>query len=244
MTIISASGYIITLGIALSNRKFNNYYNNDDYNNNNGDEDGSGDQDYSNSQVSIASQAMLFSFAWTAISSLSLGIFGTMLLGVISPNGNLYSCCPSKIVKVSPMSMGTFIGALLMYANLTLVCAILFGQFNIRDYTYGEEDEGNRNAPEIQYLSEYAIQKSSAAFSFFCLFLTIMYAAFAVVMYTYQGEIMEEILEEMRAEALAPSPEKGLTLHPSGGNNYYAGGPLESPKKFITSEADISPGVV
>ena len=49
------------------------------------------------------------------------------------------------------MTIGSFIGAWLMYANLTHVCSVLFGEFKVRDYTEGggenedKQDNGKQN---------------------------------------------------------------------------------------------------
>ena len=82
----------------------------------------------------------------------------------------------------------------------------------------------------MQWLNSNAIQKSSTAFSFLCLFLAIMYSGFAVTLYSSQEELMEEISNDAKAEALEPSRGSSqMTLHPSGN---YVGGSMESPKKF------------
>jgi len=84
----------------------------------------------------------------------------------------------------------------------------------------------------MEWLSSYAIQKSSTAFSFLCLFLAITYSSFAVTLYSSQEALMKEIVEDAKAEALEPSPETGqMTLHPSGN---YVGGSMEPRNKFIT----------
>lgn len=79
----------------------------------------------------------------------------------------------------------------------------------------------------MEWLNSFAIQRSSTAFSFLCLFLAILYAGFGVILYSNQEELMKEIQEEARAEALEPSPQKNkMNLHPSGN---YVGGSMDSP---------------
>lgn len=156
------------------------------------------------------------------MSAVALGFAGTMVLGVLTPGGTHYTCFPSKVVQTSPTMIGAFIGSLIMFANLLFICAILFGQFNIRDFSYGDEEE-ERGGKEMQWLNSYAIQKSSTAFSFLCLFLAIMYSGFAVTLYSSQEELMTEIVNDAKAEALEPSPgiNNHMSLHPSG--NYVGG---------------------
>lgn len=262
---ITAAGFVITLGVALSHDRRGDDYLDDRTNDGDGDGDNdegeSADQrgyyDASGSTVSVASRAMLFAFAWTGASSCSLSLVGSMLLGVVSPfSGELYSCCPSRVVRITPVSMGTFVGALLMYANLTLLCAVLFGQFNIRDRSFREDeqegDEGRNNDVDNYYsFSEYAARRSSAAFSVLCLASTVSYAAFALVLCAHREDIMAEMAEEERAEALAPSPPalgdhhhhrhrpRPISLHPSGDHAYYVGGPLTGTvSEFLTTTSE------
>ena len=63
-----------------------------------------------------------------------LVIYGFVLLGVTVPfTGKYYSCCPSNVHRMTPITLGSFGGSLLMFANLTLVCAILFGEFQVKN---------------------------------------------------------------------------------------------------------------
>jgi len=226
---LSALGYIICLCITLQSRSyFNNYLNNQEEEN---DENDREDWEGNNLTVSIASRAMLFSYIWTAMSASALGVAGTIVLGVLSPRGQHYTCFPSKIIQTSPITIGAFVGSLIMFANLLFICAILFGQFNIRDYSFGNGDEEEKGGREMQWLNSYAIQKSSTAFSFLCLFLAIIYVGFAVILYSNQEQLMQEIKDDARVEALEPSPDSNhLTLHPSG---HYVGGKMEKPNEFI-----------
>jgi hypothetical protein len=69
---------------------------------------------------------------WTAVLSGIIVIYGTVILGVQSPTGKYYQCCSGNVHRLTPMSLGAFGGSLMMFANLTLVCAILFGEFEVR----------------------------------------------------------------------------------------------------------------
>jgi len=181
--------------------------NEDDYDEGN-DNDGE-------AKISVTSRAMAFAALWTALLSLGMSVFGTIILGWQSPTGIYYVCFPGKVHRTTSLSLGTFIGALLMYSNLTLVCSIIFGEFQIRDYQKdGEAKENNQDG---------TIDRSSLAFSIMCLFLTVLYAGFAAIVYFYHESIIEETLADAREEALQPSPDLGVNLHPGGG---YVGGKL------------------
>lgn len=102
------------------------------------------------------------------------------------------------------MVIGAFIGSLLMYANLTLVCSVLFGEFKVRDYHEGEEAREEDN-------QDRALSRSSTAFSIMCMFLTILYAGFAALVFTYNSDLIRENEEDERREALRPSDENTMS---------------------------------
>lgn len=86
------------------------------------------------SSISVTPRAMVFAAMWTAVLSGILAIYGTVILGVRMPNGKYYACCAGNVHRMTPLSLGAFGGSLLMFANLTLVFAILFGAFEVRSW--------------------------------------------------------------------------------------------------------------
>jgi len=177
------------------------------------DDDYEEEEEEENRVTSVTSRAETFAVLWTAILAMGISIYGTTVLGLQSPTGKYYNCCSSAVFRTSPLSLGVFIGALLMFANLTMVCSILFGEFQIRDYQNGEGDRDRDRA-------ENSVERSSLAFSIMCLFLTILYAIFAVLLWIYHEDILAEIEADAREEALQPSPPGDL--HPGVGG--YVGG--------------------
>jgi small-conductance mechanosensitive channel len=105
----------------------NSYYNDD--NNNGGRENQQNEKD---AQIAVTSRALAFSALWTAVLAALMAVFGTVILGWQSPTGLYYTCCSSSVHRTTPLGLGSFIGALLMFANLTLVCSVLFGEFEVR----------------------------------------------------------------------------------------------------------------
>lgn len=83
------------------------------------------------SAISVTPRAMVFAAIWTAVLSGILAIYGTVILGVRMPMGKYYACCAGNVHRMTPLSLGAFGGSLLMFANLTLVFAILFGAFEV-----------------------------------------------------------------------------------------------------------------
>jgi hypothetical protein len=82
-------------------------------------------------ELAVTSRAMAFAAMWTAVLASLLAIFGAVVLGWQSPTGVYYTCCSPQVHRTTPLALGSFIGALLMFANMTLVCSILFGEFDV-----------------------------------------------------------------------------------------------------------------
>ncbi len=100
-----------------------NYYNNGE---------GGGGENSMDPELAVTSRALAFSALWTAVLSTLMSVFGTVILGFQSPfSGQYYLCCDRNVHRTTPLGLGSFIGALLMLANLTLICSILFGEFEV-----------------------------------------------------------------------------------------------------------------
>jgi hypothetical protein len=120
VTCLTATAYIVALIFTLSAKG-------SDSNNNNND-DGRERRDV---EMAVTSRAMAFASLWTAVLATLMAIFGAVILGWQSPTGMYYTCCSPQVHRTTPLALGSFIGALLMFANLTLVCSILFGEFEV-----------------------------------------------------------------------------------------------------------------
>ena len=138
VTILTAISFLTTFIFAMSTTNEENeddaYYNYKNGNNKNGEE---GSQDEAEDavydpEVAVTSRALAFSALWTGVLAALLSVFGTVILGWQSPTGQYYTCCSSSVHRTTPLGIGSFIGALLMFSNLTLVCSVLFGEFQVR----------------------------------------------------------------------------------------------------------------
>ena len=133
VTILTFLAFLTALTFTLSARNLYNddydYSNNNYYNNNNENREEDEEMD---PEVAVTSRAMAFAALWTAVLASLLTVFGTVVLGWQSPTGQYYTCCSSNVHRTTPLSLGSFIGALIMFANLTLVCSVLFGEFEVR----------------------------------------------------------------------------------------------------------------
>uniref|UniRef100_A0A7S4JA12 Uncharacterized protein n=1 Tax=Odontella aurita TaxID=265563 RepID=A0A7S4JA12_9STRA len=155
--------------------------------------------------IVVSSRAMAFAAVWTAILAGIMAVYGTVVLGVQSLSGKYYWCCSKDVHNTTPLSIGMFIGSLLMFANVTLVCSVLFSEFQVRDFNvYGKQYE-------YEDESEKSVERSSMAFSVTCMFLTILYAGFAGLVFAFSDTLMEENIADERNEKLSPSdPEAPL----------------------------------
>mmetsp|Transcript_59210 Transcript_59210/g.144744 ORF Transcript_59210/g.144744 Transcript_59210/m.144744 type:complete len:296 (-) Transcript_59210:6055-6942(-) len=201
VTLLSAISFMTAFIFAIvgdtnnNNSSSNNggYYN---YNNNNMEGE-DGDQQNSNSPLlAVTSRALAFSATWTGVLVALMSVFGTVVLGFQSPTGQYYTCCSSSVHRTTPLGLGSFIGSLLMLANLTLICAVLFGDFKISDRDNresgggGEENQAEEEA--YHYWGRTRENRSSVAFSYLCLFLTLLYAGFAALTFVFANGVIDE----------------------------------------------------
>ena len=127
VNILSAVAFLSALIFTISIKKDEDE---DGYYNNNAEERNE-EQDDMEPVIALTSRAMAFAALWTAVMATLLAIFGTVVLGWQSPTGQYYTCCSPQVHRTTPIALGSFIGALLMFANLTLVCSVLFGEFEV-----------------------------------------------------------------------------------------------------------------
>mmetsp|Transcript_21606 Transcript_21606/g.30264 ORF Transcript_21606/g.30264 Transcript_21606/m.30264 type:complete len:253 (-) Transcript_21606:268-1026(-) len=168
--------FLVTITYSMSYRR--QYEEVEDDNNNN---DG---------QIAFAviTRAMVFVSLWTVLISIILGIFGSIVLGFQIPFGRYYWCFSGKVLQTSPLVLGIFIGSMLMFANLTLVCSFLFGNFEF--YNYGEEED--MGGIDENQISKIATRRTSLAFSMLCMFLTLIYAGSAAIVFHFSSSLLEE----------------------------------------------------
>ena len=137
MNILAFLAFIFAVSFAVDSASYgsdddNLYgYNYNDNNNNNNNNNMNNQWNEQQPSIAITSQAMTFAALWTAILAGILGVFGTMVLGVVSPTGTYYACCAQNVHRSTPVGIGAFIGALFMFANLTMVSAVIFGEFHV-----------------------------------------------------------------------------------------------------------------
>jgi hypothetical protein len=131
LTILTAIAFLTAFIFAITTNTGDdedNYHDYYDYN----DKNSQDEQGRSDPEVAVTSRALAFSALWTGVLAALMSIFGTVILGWQSPTGQYYTCCSSSVHRTTPLGLGSFIGALLMLSNLTLICSVLFGEFEVR----------------------------------------------------------------------------------------------------------------
>lgn len=237
ITILTAISFLTAFIFAMSAAS-DEYDNNQYYNYNDNDKNGEGSQDEAryDPEVAVTSRALAFSALWTGVLAALLSVFGTVILGWQSPTGLYYTCCSSSVHRTTPLGIGSFIGALVMFANLTLVCSVMFGEFQIRDNHEGE-DRGGAAANPVYGQRE----TRSTSFSILCMILTVLYAGFAALTLAYATNVIEEHAVDERDEVIMMTSTRNKTVHYNSGYDGYigerfdVGRPRNGPSSFVST---------
>lgn len=146
--------------------------------------------------LSVSTRAMAFVSIWTVVLAIIMAVFGTVVIGFVNLNGRYYWCCSRSVHSTTEMVLGSFMGSLLIFANLTLICAVLFGEFSVRDFREGEAGAEERESGSFRNVYE----NSSHVFSILCIFLTVLYVGFSALLFAFAGGLLQENSEDFREE--------------------------------------------
>ena len=89
---------------------------------------------YYNSLASVSSGSMTFAGIYTATVALGLSLYGSLaIVGFSSVRGQYIAPClgGSGTAVQSRIHLGIFMGALVLFSCLCLVCAVVFGEFRV-----------------------------------------------------------------------------------------------------------------
>ena len=152
---------VLVIQIHAHYRRTSNYYDGDDwyqqylyqnqYNNNNGEDDEEDEQNNHGSQDrqeymdirdqyqmlrQLKSKSIAFVPIWTVILALGLTMYGsTAIVGFTSLRGDYIAPCFSDHGP-NKMAVGIFGGAIVIFANLLLVCAVILGEVRVSRYVH------------------------------------------------------------------------------------------------------------
>lgn len=176
---------------------------------NHGSNDGDSlDEDFFESLATTNSRGLVFAGIYTAALGIALSLYGsTVVVGFMSAKGEYIPPCfsfrsmtmnddedgisdedsitgPRKLWK-EKIHRGIFLGSLVIFANLMLLCAIIFGELQVHDNYNNYDDQKHQN------LFSYRIEKIASIFAITCVVLAFVYVLFAVI-YTTCGGLSDD----------------------------------------------------
>jgi quinol-cytochrome oxidoreductase complex cytochrome b subunit len=187
---------IMTVQINMQYQHLASMYAMDDDNNQEGEgeEEEHGSQDRNKDSLlyslmaTTSSRSMTFVAVYTMALAVVLNLYGsTAIVGFTSLRGDYIAPCFSS--EHSSMKVGIFGGAIVIFANLLLLCAVVLGEFRVEDY---------RDDKEREAYAPYAVERIATVLAVTCMFLSVLYTTFAVLLFlTHASEEDDSIdLEE------------------------------------------------
>ncbi|KAG7348577.1 hypothetical protein IV203_017282 [Nitzschia inconspicua] len=189
---------ILTIQVHTHYRRLRNYYEGDDwyqqndnnyYNNNNQEGEGEGGQPSRDEQQyeqiresyqlleSMSAKSITFVAVYTMMLSTALSLYGSMaIVGFTSLRGVYIAPCFSS--GGNKLRVGIFGGAIVIFANLLLVCAVILGEVKVADYNDRPEEE----KPEGE-MEPYQVERIATILAVTCMFLSALYTVFAVLLF-------------------------------------------------------------
>lgn len=150
---------------------------------------GSGDNHDSNESFTLSMKSggsVVFVSVYTMIITMGLSLYGTTaIVGFTSLRGDYIGPCFSSSGS-SSLKLGVFGGAIIMFANLLLVCAVFFGEVIVEDWKNAAQDER-----EV-----YEIERIASILEVTFMFLAALYSIFAVLLFLFFGSIEGAELDE------------------------------------------------
>jgi hypothetical protein len=203
-----AAATVLLIQIQTHYLRLERYYESDDwinnyqYNHNDGDDANGGDGDenrqYEEAEELQAQHLLLAttstqSIAWVAfyvmLLSTGLVLYGsTAIIGFYSLRGVYIAPCFSS--GSDKLRLGIFGGAVVLFANLLLVCAVILGEVRVDDNQESQGgDENNNNNSNGDDMEQYRVERIAAVLAVTCMFLSALYTIFAVLLFLcYAGD--------------------------------------------------------
>mmetsp|Transcript_27921 Transcript_27921/g.39261 ORF Transcript_27921/g.39261 Transcript_27921/m.39261 type:complete len:333 (+) Transcript_27921:341-1339(+) len=131
---------------------------------------------------STQSRSMAFVAIYTMILAMGINMYGTTaIVGFTSLRGDYIAPCFSGgDEKQSKIRTGMFGGAIIVFANLLLLCAVIFGEVRVEDYR-DKQRENNEN--EDHELEPYAVERIATVLGVAAMFLSVLYMFFAILLF-------------------------------------------------------------
>jgi len=161
------------------------------------------DEDFFESLATKNSRGLVFAGVYTTVLGIALSLYGsTVVVGFMSAKGEYIPPCFSfrnmSIIEEEEANdedsttgprkfwsekihRGIFLGSVVIFANLMILCAVIFGELQVYD-NYNNYDEQKHDN-----LFSYRIEKISSVFAITCIVLAFFYILFAVIYTTCGG---------------------------------------------------------
>jgi len=175
------------------------------------------DEDFFESLATTNSRGLVFAGVYTTVLGIALSFYGsTVVVGFMSAKGEYIPPCfsfrnMSVIEEEEGMSdedsttgprklwgekihRGIFLGSLVIFSNLMLLCAVIFGELQVHDNYNNYDNQKNNN------LFSYRIEKISSVFAITCIVLAFVYILFAII-YTTCGGMSDDSDAQMDSSA-------------------------------------------
>lgn len=192
------------------------FYTNDDDGNDGGEGQGAGSHDqqeeYEEQQKALlllstmSARSMTFVAVYTMLLATALSLYGsTAIVGFTSLRGVYIAPCFSS--GSDKMRVGIFGGAIVVFANLLLVCAVILGEVRVEDYRRDREG-GDRDEKE-----PYQVERIATVLAVACMFLSALYTIFAVLLFLCYAsdDVMGDDVQSDVANSHAKTPLVSVT---------------------------------
>mmetsp|Transcript_11671 Transcript_11671/g.24682 ORF Transcript_11671/g.24682 Transcript_11671/m.24682 type:complete len:314 (+) Transcript_11671:456-1397(+) len=159
---------------------------NDDGNNENGDSHDEKYRDQIRESYMLLSQmsakSVTFVAFYTMVLATALSMYGTMaIVGFTSLRGVYIAPCFS--IGSNKLRVGIFGGAIVIFANLLLVCAVVLGEVKVAGtYNNYREEEGDADA-DGEISEPYEVERIATILAVTFIFLSALYTIFAVLLF-------------------------------------------------------------
>ncbi|KAL7484156.1 hypothetical protein ACHAW6_009803 [Cyclotella cf. meneghiniana] len=172
------------------------------------------DADFFEALASANSRSLEFAGVYTTVLGIALSLYGsTVVVGFMSLKGEYIPPCFSfrsmsledevsieaEDATTGPRKLwgekihkGIFLGCIVIFSNLCLLCAVIFGELKVRD-NYNNYAQENNN---------YQIERTSSFFAITCIVLASAYVLFAVIYMTCGGMSDEDNVQPTNGEWL------------------------------------------
>ncbi|GKY90362.1 hypothetical protein MPSEU_000010200 [Mayamaea pseudoterrestris] len=187
-------------------------------NNNNNHYSSQDERDYKEKMqlAHVASKSITFVSLYTMSMSVALVMYGsTAIVGFTSLRGVYIAPCFSNPGYSSKLKVGIFGGAIILFANLLLVCAVIFGEVRVENW----DGEGDGNKDNKNDREPYEVERIATILAVCCMFLSALYTIFAILLFLYyvsDDDVLEDeddvVAKSLPALSSDPRRENFITI--------------------------------